>query len=119
MNGRQVREEIGMRRDGSTRFIKWWRKENDFVDYELLDKFLKRLDINQEFSGFELLDMEEMWQTLKTWAGDKVSREHRTHGDMIIWHKETPGVVEVEELPFTPDAIMVIFDVETKGDTIQ
>ena len=117
MKGQALREAIQQQRGMDMRFIKWWRKENDFVDYELLDPFLQRLDVNQEFSGFELLDMEGMWQTLQRWAGGKASREQRTHGNVIVWHRG--GGEGVEELPYTPESVMHIFNYETKGDTVQ
>jgi len=119
MRGFELREAIIRRRNDQTRFIRLWRKENDFVDYELLEPFLRRLEDGLEFSGFELLDTNEMWQTLLRWAPDKISRERRSKSDVIIWKHLQDGDFITEELPFSAESIMHIFDRETRGDTIQ
>jgi len=119
MTGEEVRSAIIRQKDTDAQFIKWWRKENDFVDYELLDKFLGRLETGQSFSGFELLDLEQMLETLKRWPGIKVSLERRTHGDFIHWEHREKGQTTVEELPYTATSLMQVFDRETRGDTVQ
>lgn len=118
MNGFELRRDIASHRAGESIFIRWWRRENDFVDYEMLDKFLASLDGNQEFAGYELLDMESMWQALQRFAGNRVAREHRTHGEVITWHSaDMPQ--EKLTMPFKPESLMLIFDKETRGDTLQ
>ena len=119
MRGSELREAIKRRRNDQTHFIRWWRKENDFVDYELLEPFLRRLDDGLEFSGFELLDIGEMWQTLRRWVPDKVNHEQRIHKDVIVWKREQGSGFMTEELPFSAESIMHIFDRETGGDTVQ
>jgi len=119
MRGAEMREAINRRRNDQTRFIRWWRKENDFVDYELLDPFLGRLDDGLDFSGFELLDTDEMWQTLRRWSPDKVHREQRTKQDVIVWTHEQDGATITEEVPYSAESIMHIFNQETRGDTLQ
>ena len=56
MNGKQVVRAIEQNRKDSDQFIRWWRSENDFVDYELIDRFLETVKAEDEFAGFELLD---------------------------------------------------------------
>jgi hypothetical protein len=119
MNSADILNAIDSRRHESSRFIRWWRKENDFADFELLGDFLQRLQANEEFSGFELLDTEDMWCVLKKFAMTRVVRENRTHGDIIVWtHMDGQRQTE-EELPYNDESIMTIFDIETKGDTLQ
>lgn len=119
MNSTDIRNEIDRRRQDSSRFIRWWRKENDFVDFELLGDFLHRLQGNEDFAGFELLDRDEMWNVLIKFAANRVVRERRTHGDVIVWTHMDGQRQVVEELPCNDESIMAIFDVETKGDTLQ
>jgi hypothetical protein len=119
MTGEEIRTAISLQKGADSHFIKWWRKENDFVDYELLDKFLGRLEAGQKYSGFELLDLEQMLEVLQRWPSVKVSFEHRTHGDFIHWEHKEHGRTTVEELPFTAASLMYVFDSETRGDTIQ
>lgn len=119
MTGDEIRTAITLQQDADTRFIKWWRMENDFVDYELLDSFLERLDAGQKFSGFELLDLDQMYQILQRWPEIRVSLEHRTHGDFICWHPRGQEQGSLVELPYTAASLMHVFDSETRGDTIQ
>lgn len=119
MTAEEIRDAISRQPDENVRFIKWWRKENDFVDYELVESFLDRLESGQSFSGFELLDMEQMLAVLNRWPDVDVSVEHRTHGDFIHWEHQENGRKVVEQLPYTAASLMHIFDRETGGDTIQ
>jgi len=119
MRGTEMRDAIRRQRSHDQQFIRWWRKENDFVDYELLDKFLRRLDDSLEFSGFELLDLDQMLQTLKRWIGDKVRLEHRTQSTVLVWTRGDNQRQIIEELPYSAESVMLIFDAETRGDTLQ
>ncbi|HKI51508.1 MAG TPA: hypothetical protein VJ995_05495 [Geothermobacteraceae bacterium] len=119
MTGEEIRTAINLQLDNDTQFIKWWRKENDFVDYELIDKFLGRLEEGQTFSGFELLDLDQMLEVMQRWPSVRVTLEHRTHGDFIHWEHQEHGRATVEELPYSAASLMHIFDRETRGDTIQ
>ena len=114
----ELHDLIIRQRQPAHRFIKWWRREHDFLNFELLDQFLEGLDDQtvQMLEGFELLDTEEMWQELQHRAPEHVSREHRNSGDVILWDRETKEKSEV--CPFNPDSIMTIFDVETRGNVI-
>lgn len=119
MTGDEIKTAITLQQDANTHFIKWWRKENDFVDYELLDSFLERLEPGQKFSGFELLDLDQMYEVLQRWPKVKVSLEHRTHGDFLRWQPSGQDQGPVVELPYTAASLMHVFDSETRGDTIQ
>lgn len=119
MTGEEIRTAIHLQQGSDTRFIKWWRKENDFVDYELLDQFLGRLQAGEQFSGFELLDMEQMLEVMQRWPQIRLSVEQRTHGKFIHWEHLEGKHASVEELPYTAAALMHIFDRETRGNTLQ
>ena len=115
MKGSQILRELKERDIGDKRFIKWWRRENDFVDYELIEHFTRDVSEDQDFAGYELLDTEQMWQALQGQAGERVRREKRTQGEFLLWEKEEG---EVQECPFTPKNVIAVFDAETRGNVI-
>ncbi|PLX75618.1 MAG: hypothetical protein C0615_07785 [Desulfuromonas sp.] len=119
MRGSDIIRELETRQQSGQPFIRWWRRENDFADYELLKDFRKRVEPNQEFEGFELLDIESMWKTLVKQSTHRLARDKRKGVEVIIWeHEDTEGYVKEQVCPFSPDAVMTIFDVETKGYTL-
>ena len=100
-------------------FIKWWRSENDFTDYELFDNFIQRANSGHEFAGYELLDVEQMWEVLKRWKPNGLKRNRTDKGEKIKWLKKgADGVLDLQTCPFTPKSIMFIFDYETRGDVV-
>lgn len=119
MTGHEILKE--MRHAGRDKrfFIKWWRKENDFVDYELVDTFLANLMPDHEFSGFELLTLEQMWEELHRREPKRVTLGMRRGEKVIRWqHVAADGTVREDIFPFEPKAIMTVFDGETRGDTM-
>jgi len=119
MTGGEILDRIETERKAHHKFIKWWRIENDFVDYELIDTFIGGVDRNQVFAGYELLDMEQMWNTLKTQAPERVNREARNQNEVIVWeHHTKQGDIKEEVCPFIPKSLMTIMDVETRGNVI-
>jgi hypothetical protein len=81
MTGYELKQSL-MNKDADSRcFINWWRKENDFADYELIDRFLENLTPEREFEVFELLSMDDMYKELKRHAskgsGQKSTKESR------------------------------------------
>lgn len=115
MNGRELREQVRAQKADRHCFIRWSRKENDFADFELLDDFFDNLTDEQEFESFELLDMEQMWQTLQNVDPDHLHREKRNKGEVVVWDREEKGT---QVCPFIADSLMTIFNVETRGDVI-
>jgi len=100
-------------------FIRWWRPENDFLDYDLLDHFRSSLGKEDEYGGFELLTMNEMWNELRRVAGDRVEHYRTTkRGDVIEWrHLEMNGMM-TDIFPYTADAMLTIYDAETRDNPV-
>lgn len=116
MKEETVLDEVNRQRSPDHRFIKWWRREHDFLNFELLSEFEAHGEegINL-LEGFELLDTEEMWEELHRRFPDRVSREKRTKGEFLVWHRPDR---ETRECPFTPENLITIFNSETRGVVI-
>ncbi|HBA87342.1 MAG TPA: hypothetical protein DCZ75_04930 [Geobacter sp.] len=96
-------------------FIKWWRKEEDFVDFDLVGRFLQNLNDGAEIGGFDLIDQDEMWRTLQNRCGGRVHKEQRD-GDWVLRWTPPKGVKVEEKLseyPYTPESLLKILDAET------
>lgn len=117
MEGPKVLQEVDRQRAPTHTFIKWWRREHDFLNFELLERFEEEIrdDRIKWLEGFELLDTEEMWRELKDRFPERVFREKRTKGEFLVWHRKEG---ETRECFFTPENIMTVFDVETRGNVI-
>jgi hypothetical protein len=118
MKGNELRDRIRQERRETQFFIKWWRREHDFMYFELIDDLLAQVTDDQEFEGYVLMSMEEMWEHLQKIEPEHLSREQRTHGEVVVWKREQEGEEKTEICPFTPKNLMTIFDVETKGMVI-
>jgi hypothetical protein len=113
MKGSEVQAQIiEQNQEGRYAFISWWRREEDWLDYDLLDRFVANASPDEEIDGFSLLTLEEMWEQLIKVAGGRVMRVEGYVGGKIVW--EHKG--ERREYPFSADAIMEIFDEETEGN---
>ncbi|WP_224984157.1 hypothetical protein [Geomonas agri] len=110
---KEIREAKGAHPDRV--FIKWWRNEEDFIDFDLLDRFLQNLKESEKIDGFELINEDEMWRTLEARCQGRVSREKRD-GDWVL-HWTPPPNTKVEEgqteYPYTPESMVKILDSET------
>ena len=98
-------------------FIKWWRKEEDFIDFDLAARFQETVDDSSVIAGFELIGMEEMWEVVEQRSKGKVAREEKGGVWTVRW---TPpeGAEDVErrpEYPYTAETLLKILDAET-GD---
>jgi hypothetical protein len=119
MTGYELLKEIRHVQSLERCFIKWWRKENDFVDYELLDTFLANLKLEHEFSGFELLTLEQMWLELHRRAPHRVALGQRRGEPVIRWqHMAADGTMHEDVYPFDAPSLMGVFEGETRGDTL-
>lgn len=96
-------------------FIKWWRKEEDWVDFDLVTRFLETVNYGSEIGGYELIDQDEMWRTIEQRAGGRASKALRDGRSVVLW--DPPKNAEVEErlpeYPDTPETLLKILDVET------
>lgn len=114
MRTSEIAKNIKELKTANTHFIGWWRKEEDFIDYDLIDRFLDNAQKNEDVGGYQLLTTEEMWQRLRQVCDDRVMKTQKAGDELLEW---TVGG-ERKTLPFTPESIMDIFDAETKGDVI-
>lgn len=118
MEDRNILADVESQRLPRHNFIKWWQREHDYLNFDLLDRFEERLRQNGGINlleGFELLDTEQMWEELHRRFPDRVAREKRTKGEFLVWRR--PGK-DIRECLFTPENIMTVFDVETKGRVV-
>jgi len=119
MTGYEIRQKLMDADSGERCFIKWWRKENDFADYELLEHFLQQVEPEQTFEGYELLSMEQMWRELKNIDPQNIWMEHKKDGEVLHWqHYDSDGRVREDVYRYSPEVLMAIFDQETQGDTL-
>jgi hypothetical protein len=115
MTGKETLTQIKEQRTSDHQFIKWWRKEQDWLDFDLVDTFIEHLDPAEEIGGFDLLTIEEMWENLEKVVTGRVERDRKRGEDVIVWRKKSG---EEQVCPFTAASVMTIFDVETHGDYI-
>ena len=118
MIGLDVLNKIKESRTPEQLFVKWNRKENDFADYDLIDRFVENLSVSEEFSEVDFLTMEEMWSEIKRLTGERVRMIKTDSAENVEWRHKGKSGVTTQTCPFTPDTLMTIFDVETKGDAI-
>lgn len=108
---------IADRRTEHHHFVKWWRKEEDFLDYELISSFIENAAANREIGGIELLTLDDMWNDLKR-VGARVRLLHHPEGTKIEWLHEGRSGTSTKVCDYTPQSLMTIFDVETKGNPV-
>jgi hypothetical protein len=112
----EILKMLKEQRNESHRFVKWWRKEEDFLDYDLIERFMEDAAGNKELGGIELLTMDDMWNELKRIAGTRVKLLLDTSGDRVEWVYEGKTGTKTQVCTYTPETLMTIFDVETKGN---
>ncbi len=118
MRGLEIYNSLDKLRTAEHRFVKWWRKENDFLDYDLVDRFRDNAGHSEEIDGFDLLTMDEMWDEVKRVAGMRVKLIHDQKGDLVEWVHSGKTGKHTEVCVYTAETVMNIFDVETRGNPI-
>jgi hypothetical protein len=119
MQGYELVKEIEQERTAHSDriFIKWWRNEEDFIDFDLVSRFLENLNYSSDISGFELINQDQMWKAVESRAKGKVTKVQRDGRWVVLW--SPPAGAEVEnpctECPYTPETLLKILDAET-GD---
>jgi hypothetical protein len=117
MNKSEILKKVSEQLSGRHQFIKWWRKENDFSDYDLVDRFLGELSPNDEIDGVSLLTMEEMWDEVKKLCGDNVRLINEDNRKIIGWlHKGEDGKLKSHSCDYLPENLLQIFDTESRGN---
>ncbi|GFO67710.1 hypothetical protein GMLC_12890 [Geomonas limicola] len=101
-------------------FIKWWRNEEDFIDFDLVSRFLDNLNYSSQISGFELIDQDEMWKTVERRSNGKAKKVERDGEYKVLWTPPKHGETEITctECPYTPDTLLKILDAETNDNFI-
>lgn len=98
---------IAHERKGNHCFIKLFKTGHTLVDFDLIDAFISKRDQSGEIDEFELLDMEQMWQTLIDLDPDKLTRSGSGENETIEWRwTNSQGVEQKSVYPFTPAGIM-------------
>ena len=116
---RDIIKQIREMRAANHCFVKWWRKENDFLDYELIDDFIERSgDSSRDIAGFELLTQEEMWERLAALDRANLSRGVKGGREVIFWKWPESSGGGTSEYPYEPRAVMEIFDKMTRGNPV-
>lgn len=118
MRGREISAAVKERRSNEHHFVKWWRKEEDFLDYDLIDRFVNNVSSNEEIGGVDLLTMDDMWNELKRLGGTRVTLVHDTAGDKVEWVHEGKAGVQKEVCVYCPETLLTIYDVETRGNPV-
>ena len=119
MRSNQLKTELMQGKHHGKEFIKWWRKENDFADFELIDRYIDTLGSRHVGANFELLDKDQMWEILEHWKPAGLKRGNSNKGAKIEWqHLGKDGQKHTYTCPYSARNIMSIFDTETRGDTI-
>jgi hypothetical protein len=119
MRSNEVVREIRSRPGHGQEFIRWWRKENDFADYELIGSFMQNSRSDHEIGGYELLDIEQMWQALLRWAPKGLVRVNTSKGEVLEWTKTgLDRNTHTYICSFSAETLMMIFDEQTRGDVL-
>ena len=103
---KQIRQE----RKENLFFVKCWRKEDDFSDYEEIDVFLENLDPHHEFEGVELLNMEQMWEVIHRMNPKHLSRGMQSGEDVILWERPNKEGAKKGKWTFLTDVVYLDLD---------
>lgn len=118
MNGYEIKRELQQSDTQTHCFIKWWRKQSEFADYQLVTQFLDSLKDEHEIEGYKLLSKEEMWNELKRRSPSQLTLDTKNGEKIIRWeHENDEGKIKEKTYPFSPEAVMEVFDNVTQGDT--
>lgn len=97
---------------GGSHVIAWWRKEEDWLEYELVDHFMANPVSHgtQEIEGFRLVSDEELWDEAKRRCGSRLER----NGEQIRWEHEGKSFT----CHYGPDSLLRVLDIETRGNMV-
>ena len=109
MRGHEVIAALNERRSDKHCFVKWWRKEDDF---------LENTRGTEEIGGIDLMTMDDMWNEVRRVGGSRVTLLHDTDGSRVEWTHKGKSGVQKNTCAFTPETLIQIYDVETKGNAV-
>lgn len=118
VRGREIITALKERRNEEHCFVKWWRKEEDFLDYDLIDRFVENTGGSDEIGGIDLLTMNDMWDEVKRVGGSRVKLLQSKEGDTVEWVHSGKTGLRTNVCAFTPETLMEIYDVETRGNPV-
>lgn len=121
MQGQGLKRDISneLSRHPEKIFIKWWRNEQDFINFDLVQKFLDDFELGTQIAGWELIDQEEMWRTIERHAEGKVRRVERDGKWVVLWTPPPDAEMEkLPEYPYTPETLLKILDAETDNNYV-
>jgi hypothetical protein len=115
MTGKEIVEQIRAQKNENHAFIKWWRKEEDWIDYDLIDRFVATAKEDENIDGYELVGIDDLWQQLQRLCPDRVAKVEREGQNLVTWSR-TDG--QRRECLFGPQSLLEIFDSETRGNYV-
>lgn len=118
MRGSEILRTLKERRAEEHRFVKWWRKEEDFLDYDLIDRFIDNTTGSEEIGGIDLLTMDDMWNEVRRVGGTRVRLVHEPTGDRLEWMHPGKDGMRTDVCTYSPETLMRIFDCETRGNPV-
>lgn len=118
MRGRDAMKLVETERRPDQVFVKWWHKENDFLDYDLVERFMREAKDGEEIGGIELLTMDDMWREVKRVVGNRITLMHEGVHDRIRWMHKVRNEMHTDYCAYSPTALLAIFDVETHGNPV-
>lgn len=113
MTKSEIINRIATERKQGECFIKFYKTGHTLVDIDLIDDFIAKRDQSGEIDEFELLDLEQTWQTLIELDTDRMTRAGQGANEVIEWiWRDSSGAEKKTIFPFTPDGIMQIINDE-------
>jgi hypothetical protein len=122
MQGYELVKEIEKEKSGHAErvFIKWWRKEEDYIDFDLVVRFLENLNYASDISGFELIDQDAMWRVVESRSNGKATKVQRDGRWVVLWSPPKGSETEITctECDYTPETLLKILDAETNDNFV-
>lgn len=113
MTRSEVISTITAERKENQCFIKLFKTGHTLVDFDLIEGFISKRDQQSEIDEFELLDIEQMWQTIIDLDPDKLTRSGSGEKEVIEWiWTDSNGKENKTVFPFSPEGIMTIVNDE-------
>lgn len=112
MTRNEAIERIRSERSAGHCCVKSWRDNHKIVDFELIDKYLEQGGVDT-IEGYELLDLEQLWEALTALDPDNLKRVSTAEGEVIEWlWTDRNGMERKNAYPFSPEGIMTIMNDE-------